>query len=74
MLAALVDLAGHALDQRAVLRQPFATLFDLFDRTVVLVLHLGDRVVAADRVGQLVELRRDGLPDFAQNHDRSRMK
>ena len=55
MLAALVDLTGDSLDQSPILRQPFAALLDLFDRSVVFVLHFGDRVIAPDRVGQLLE-------------------
>src|SRR5262249_55988257 len=61
------------LDQRAILRQALAPLTDLLDRSIVLVLHLGDRVVTADRVGQLVELRLDGLPDLRQDHGRPRI-
>ena len=68
LLALVVHLPRDPLDQGAVLGQPFAALLDLLDRPVVFVLHLGDRVVAADRVGQLVELRRDGLPEFAEDH------
>ena len=68
LLALAVDLPGDALDQGAVLGQALAAFLQLLDRPVVFVLHLGDRVVAANRVGQLVELRRDGVPEFAEDH------
>jgi len=41
---------------------------DLLDRAVVLVLHLRDGVGAAECIGQLVELRLNGAPDFIEYH------
>src|SRR5271157_5408684 len=68
LLALPIHLPGHALDQRAILGQALAAFTQLVDRSVVLVLHFGDRIVAAEPVAQFVELCREGFPDFSQNH------
>ena len=68
LLALVVDLPRDSLDQGPILGQSFAAFLHLLDGPVVFVLHLGDRIVAPDRIGQLVELRRDGVPEFAENH------
>ena len=68
LLALAVHLPGHALHQGTVLGQAFSAFLELLDRSIVLVLHLGDRIIAAEPVAQLVELGREGLPDFSQNH------
>src|SRR5208337_5639423 len=68
LLALTIHLPGDALNQRAILGQALAAFPVLLDRSLVLVLHLGDRIVAAEPVAQLVELCRDGFPDFSQNH------
>ena len=49
-------LAGHTLDEAAILLEPAAAFLELLDRLVVLVAHLRDRVGLPEDVGNLVDL------------------
>jgi hypothetical protein len=65
---AVLDLAGHPLDQPAVLLEPDPALLELLDRAVVLVLHLGDRVGLPEEVGQLVQLSAQSTEHLSEDH------
>ncbi|MBZ5636683.1 MAG: hypothetical protein LAO55_26455 [Acidobacteriia bacterium] len=63
--------AGHlprdSLDQPTVGFETLAALFELFDRGVMFVLHLGDGVGLPEDVGDLVHLRAKRTPELSQN-------
>ena len=61
-------LPAHALDQRPILLQALAARLELFDRRVVLVLHLGNRIGRPKEVGDLIDLRPKCRPKFSNDH------
>ena len=67
MVAAHLHLAGDALHQGAVGFQTLAAFFELFDRRIVFILHLGDRVGFPKYVGDLVQLRAKCVPELTQD-------
>ena len=68
MFRVVGDLKRDSFHQRAILLQSLAAFLKLGDGLIVFVLHLRDRVGGPEEVGQLVNLRPQRRPHFAENH------
>jgi hypothetical protein len=65
----VLHLPRDSFHQRPVLLEAFAALLQLGNRQVVFILHLGDGIGGPEDVCQLVHLRPQRSPKFAEYHD-----